>query len=646
MIIRKVLIANRGEIALRIMRTLRKMSVESVALYSDVEKDDLHVRSADAAFSLGAGTVYDTWLNIPLIIDIALESGADAIHPGYGFLSENTDFARACEQAGILFIGPGSDVIEKMGSKIEASRIAAEAGVPLLPRLEGDPEYLIRNGNNLGLPLLVKAAAGGGGKGMIRIDEAEMLHQAVYNAAEQAKRYFADDKVYIEKYVLNPRHIEVQILADAFGNVVHLHERECTLQRNHQKVVEEAPSVSLNEKNRKELHEAAVNLAKTVGYKSAGTVEFILDEEGKFYFLEMNTRIQVEHPVTEAITGTDIVEEQIRIAMGMPLSFDQNNVKVNGHAVEVRLYAEDPSQKFLPSAGYIHKIRIPEIQGVRVDTAIVDQGMVHASFDAMIAKIVSHGPDRQNAISKLCNAISRVLVHGITTNLTLLSNILNDKQYITNQISTHSIADNIADWTERRDDASMRIYVAGLFLWLSRYNRLNGSAWRMIAGEKVVVNDQEFQIIHHPKGDDAIIICNDDHNMILENIQIVDDKICFYHNKTPLRFVFSYSGKDAMFLNQGKHYYAAMPKVMILPRLQSDGKMTRIMDLKSTIFGRVLKVNVKADQPVKAGDPLLILESMKMENTLMAMHDSVVSSVNVKEGDQVSDGQTLICFAR
>lgn len=643
--INKVLIANRGEIALRIMRSLRKMDIHSMALYTEAESRDWHVQMADEAYSLGNGTLEETWLNIPLIISLAQQHGADAIHPGYGFLSENASFAKACEQAGIVFIGPQSHVIEKMGSKIMAAQYALRADIPLLPRKEGSVKQLITTGHELGFPLLVKAAAGGGGKGMIRVETPAELEEAVKSAAQQAQRYFADDKVYLEKYITSPRHIEVQILADHHGNVIHLLERECTLQRNHQKVVEEAPSASLKAANRREIHDAAVRLAREVGYRSAGTIEFILDEEGQFYFLEMNTRIQVEHPVTELITGVDIVNEQLKIAMGKTLDIAQTDIKPQGHAIEVRLYAEDPAQQFRPSAGFIHALQIPEFAGVRSDSALNGSGRVHASFDAMISKIIAHGKDRRQATLRMQQTLDQVLVHGIKTNLDLLRNILYDKDFRNNNLSTQSIAQNLDRWSMAPVSKSLFPLVGGLFLWLERYyNNGKQMPWRMAAHDVVHVNMQELTVFHHPYGNNGIELSMGDHQHKIENIFISGNKIRFLYNKSEQTLVFNYSQRNAMFLVGGVHYHVVLPDAVPLPRTDALGNKRRTSELKASLFGRVLKVHVAPRQKVKSGDPLMVLESMKMENAIVAPEDTIISKINVKEGDQVSDGQILISF--
>ncbi len=643
--INKVLIANRGEIAVRIMQTLRRMNVKSVALYTEMEKDDLHVQRADEAFLLGSGLLQDTWLNISAIIEIAKQQQVDAIHPGYGFLSENAAFARACEKAGIIFIGPQSHVIKSMGNKTLSAHYARKAGIPLLPRMEGNVDELVSQGAKLGFPLLVKAESGGGGKGMIKVESEAELRQAVYNASQQAKRYFADDKVYLEKYVESPRHIEVQILADHHGNVIHLLERECTLQRSHQKVIEEAPSVSLHAENRAAIHAAAVNLACETQYRSAGTVEFILDNrDGKFYFLEMNTRIQVEHPVTEMVTGIDIVEEQINIAMNRELSLNQQDVIANGHAIEARLYAEDPAENFRPSAGFIQKIFFPQESGLRVDTGIEHSGYMHTGFDAMIAKVIVHESHREKAILKLDQNLEKILIHGIKTNIDLLINIAKSHQYGSNQIHTQSILANISDWKTREQDQTHMYYAAALLLWTKRYRAQKASAWRAAGWEKVVVNNRQWQVFYYPKGNNGIRIEVDGEKVDVENIRVIDEKIEFLCNNNMYSFVFSNSGCNAMFLADGIHYDTSLPGSVPAPKVNSKGEMEKMQDLKATLFGRVLQINVAERQKVNLGDPLLVLESMKMENTITAPADRTILKVNVKEGDQVSDGQILLSF--
>lgn len=641
--IKRVLIANRGEIALRIMRTLRRMCIETVALYTTVEREDLFVRSADQALPLGDGTLQQTWLNIPLIIDAARKAQCDAIHPGYGFLSENAAFARACEQAGIVFIGPRSEIIAQMGSKTLAADIARQVDIPLLPRIKGSVEHLIQHGAALGFPLLVKAVAGGGGKGMIRVDDPAQLAESVRTAAAQALRYFADDQVYLEKFIAEPRHLEVQVLGDQDGHIIHLMERECTLQRHHQKVVEEAPSLSLTPAKRAELHRCALALAQKVGYTSAGTVEFILDQDQQFYFLEMNTRIQVEHPVSELITGIDIVEQQIRIANGEPLLISQDQVKSRGHAIELRLYAEDPADGYKPSAGKIHRLHIPMRAGLRIDSAIEQQGMVHAAFDAMIAKIIVHAPTRPQAIKQLQEVLDETLIHGIRHNGILLKNILQDPGYIRNEISTMSIARNLDRWAQAYPDPQAYPLVAGLFLWLVRYQPRQG-AWRQAAHDRLKINQKEVVLFSHPVGARIIRLHMDGQKHEIEVVRIERENIYVLWNNITMSLVYSLHHHDSVFVVGGESYHVHLPEILPSPRQQEAGQVHKVPELKSSVFGRIVRINIAEQQEVQKGDPLLVLESMKMENTLVSPAQGRISRIKVKEGENVADGQVLLTF--
>ncbi|NJK94918.1 MAG: ATP-grasp domain-containing protein [Bacteroidales bacterium] len=436
-IIRNILVANRGEIARRVIRTARKMGILTFAIYTDEEKDALFVKEADQSFSLGTGSLSETYLNISRIINIAKENHCDAIHPGYGFLSENALFAKACHDAGIIFIGPKPEAIQLMGNKNEARSYVRQLGVPLPLSITGNSaEEILEQSSLLKFPLMIKAVAGGGGKGMRIIHTREELPAALEAAGREAGSYFGNADLYVEQYIEDARHIEVQILGDSSGNIVHLFERECSVQRRHQKIIEEAPSPTLTPEIRKKLLDTAVNIAKSMHYTSAGTIEFLFDRELNFYFLEMNTRIQVEHPVTEAITGIDIVLEQIRVAMGLPLSVRQDNIFMNGHAMEVRIYAEDPFSGFLPSAGEMILNHLPDSPGVRLDSAFTGAARVSSSFDPMIAKITVHSGNRKDAIVKMRKYLGECAIHGIKTNLEYLYWIFEEEDFSSNQIST------------------------------------------------------------------------------------------------------------------------------------------------------------------------------------------------------------------
>ena len=445
--IKKVLIANRGEIAVRIIRACREMGIETVAVYSEADAEALHTQLADEAVCIGPGASAGSYLSMQQIISATIITGADAIHPGVGFLSENSQFAKLCEECNITFIGPGSDVIEKLGNKAEARNTMIAAGVPVIPGTT-DPVYDVRHGKKeaekIGYPVMIKAALGGGGKGMRTAFSAEEFELAFQTAQKEAQMAFGDDTMYIEHFVEHPRHIEFQILADSQGNVIHLGERDCSIQRNHQKVIEEAPCAAISDKLRKKMGEAAVKAAKAARYVNAGTIEFLLEKNEKFYFMEMNTRIQVEHPVTEMVTGLDLIKEQIRIASGEPLSVAQKDVHITGHAIECRINAENPDKNFRPSPGTIKTLYLPGGCGIRMDTAVYSGYTIPPYYDSMIAKLIVHGKDRAEAIAKMTSALGEVIVEGIDTNADYLYRILNEPDYRSGKtdieyLNTHEI---------------------------------------------------------------------------------------------------------------------------------------------------------------------------------------------------------------
>ena len=418
--INKVLIANRGEIAVRIIRACRNMGVKSVAVYSKEDANSLHVQLADQRICIGEGPARNNYLNMDRIISAALNMGADAIHPGFGFPSENSEFVRKCQKSGITFIGPEADVIDKMGNKSQARKTMMEAGVPVVPGTKEpvfDAEEALKAAKEIGFPVMIKASSGGGGKGM-RVARSEEEFEFQFNMAQrESANAFGDDTMYMERFVENPRHVEIQIMADTHGNVVALGERDCSVQRNHQKLIEESPSPAIDEKTREKMNEYAVLAAKTVGYTNAGTIEYIVAPTGEFFFMEMNTRIQVEHGVTEMVTGTDLIIEQIRVAMGEELSFTKDDVKLRGHAIECRINAEIPEKNFMPSPGLIQHVHLPAGNGVRVDTMIYEGYKIPSEYDSMIAKVIVHAPDREAAIRKMKSALDEMVIIGVETNL-------------------------------------------------------------------------------------------------------------------------------------------------------------------------------------------------------------------------------------
>ena len=439
----KILIANRGEIAVRIIRACKEMNIKTVAIYSEVDKDALHTRLADEAICIGPADSRKSYLNMKNIIEAACITGADSIHPGFGFLSENAQFAKICEESNIKFIGPSSKVIELLGNKSNSKEMMKEAGVPTIPGSEGSIKGLkdaIAIANKIGYPIMIKAAAGGGGKGIRVVDSADELENAYNIVKQEAKISFNDDELYIEKFVENPRHVEIQILADEHGNVVHLGERDCSIQRNHQKVIEETPSTAIDEKLRNKMGEAAVKAAKAAGYTSCGTVEFLVDKNKNFYFMEMNTRIQVEHPITEMRTGVDIVKEQIRIAAGEKLKFKQKEINFKGHSIECRINAENPSKGFRPCPGKIAGLNLPGGNGIRVDTAIYDGYTIPANYDSMIAKIIAFGISRNEAIAKMKRALEELVIDGVDTNRDFLFEIIKNPDFIRGDFDTSFIS--------------------------------------------------------------------------------------------------------------------------------------------------------------------------------------------------------------
>lgn len=478
---KKILIANRGEIAVRVIRACRELEITSVAVYSDVDRASLHVRKADEAYHIGPAAASESYLNIGKIIDIAKHSGSEAIHPGYGFLSENPSFAQACADADVKFIGPTAAAMNMMGSKTRARQHMETAGLPTVPGTSQALQSLEQAqqvASEIGYPIMLKAAAGGGGKGMRLVDDPAELNSALQSAASEAQRAFGDGSVYIEKAILNPRHIEMQILADEHGNTVYLGERECSIQRRHQKVLEEAPSPLVDAEMRRRMGEVAVQVARTAQYTNAGTVEFLVDQNKNFYFLEMNTRLQVEHPVTELTTGLDLVHLQIRIASGESLPFKQNDIGIRGHAMECRIYAEDPDNNYLPSPGKITLLLAPSGPGIRRDSGMYEGWIVPMEYDPLLAKLIGYGSDRQQTISRLVRALNEYFVGGIKTNISLFRRILSDKSFRDGKVDTGFLDRLLSSSAPQaqRDDARIAAIAAAIFAHIDAASLTNGKS--------------------------------------------------------------------------------------------------------------------------------------------------------------------------
>jgi 3-methylcrotonyl-CoA carboxylase alpha subunit len=644
-----ILIANRGEIACRVIRTARRLGIRTVAVYSDADADTLHVRLADAAIRIGPAPARESYLNIDAIIEAALNSGARAIHPGYGFLSENAHFAAACEAAGVAFIGPPEAAIQTMGSKIEAKRLMARSGVPIVPGYHEDdqaPEKLQAAAARLGFPILIKASAGGGGKGMRIVGSEEGFVAALEGARREAKSAFGDDRVLLEKYLAWPRHIEVQVFADAHGNCIHLNERDCSIQRRHQKVIEEAPAPGMTAMRRRAMGAAAVKAAKAVGYQGAGTVEFIV-KDGAFYFMEMNTRLQVEHPVTEMTTGLDLVEWQIRVAAGEKLPLEQAQVPLAGHAIEARLYAEDPEREFLPSTGRLVRLRWPAASdALRIDTGVQEGDAVGVHYDPMLAKVIAWGEERADAIRRLSHALGECQIAGVTTNAALLRAILSQSEFSAGEVNTAFIAQHAADlFPGANPESEATLRALGAAAWLIRAGSRSGP-WDLPDGWQLNLNSRATLQFEGP---DAPVVAeleragNTWHVLIggrrFVVIARIDEEgtVKGEVDGVPLSAQIVPDGRRIHVLSEGRAVRLLLhDPAEVVERERHDG------GLISPMPGQVLQVMVAPGAEVKRGQPLLIVEAMKMEHTILAPMDGVVEEVCFGSGERVSEGAQLL----
>lgn len=653
--IQKILVANRGEIAVRIIQTAKQMSITTVAVYAEHEGNPMHREEADECWSLGEGNLTQTYLNIPLIMDIAQISGADAIHPGYGFLAENPKLSRACELTGILFIGPPENAIHTMGNKLEAARFVESLKIPLLNLKTGTHAELMDQVTPDDFPLMIKAAAGGGGKGMRIIHDPDKLSEALTATAREANNYFGNPDVYIEKYVAEPKHVEIQVLADEHGNCVHLFERECSIQRRHQKIIEEAPSPSLDETTRKKMGAAAVTIAREIGYTAAGTVEFLLDEQQRFFFLEMNTRIQVEHPVTEMITGKDLVREQIRITQGYPLSFKQSELNIHGHAVEARIYAEDPHNDFMPSPGGITRFTAPEGPGIRTDTGVRSTDEISSEYDPMIAKVVAWDEKRNSAIDRLRMALDKTIITGIRNNRSYLNQILkhpylSDNKFTTSFIDRHhnELIENLDRQKANQDKASL--LAAYIFIRsIPRQKQNDEPAWKEIGYWRphmhwdIQLDGQPFDC-RFKRSNHQLTLQFDQtpHRFELKNTG--GDWVTLESKASRITVYYSEKAHETEILAEGiahlAGHYGYLRTLQNKKAIHAHQEESRTIN--SPMFGKVLSIEVNEQMTVKKGQTLMILEAMKMENNIQAPQDTTIKHIAVKEGDQVTDGQLLV----
>jgi 3-methylcrotonyl-CoA carboxylase alpha subunit len=656
----KVLIANRGEIAVRIAQTARKMGIASVAVYSEPDRHALHVKACDEAWCIGPAPASDSYLCGDKIIDVAKRSGARAIHPGYGFLSENAEFACACESAGLIFIGPPASAIEAMGSKSEAKKLIEAAGVALLPGYHGDDQrdaHLTKESNRIGYPQLIKASAGGGGKGMRVVDKASEFEAKLVSVRRESQSAFGDDKVLIERYLTAPRHVEFQIFADTHGNIVHLYERDCSIQRRHQKVIEEAPAPGMSDTLRAQMGAAAIECARAINYQGAGTVEFLLDTDGSFYFMEMNTRLQVEHPVTEMITGLDLVQWQFEVAAGEPLPLKQSEISQHGHAFEARIYAEIPGRDFLPSSGKLSHLRTPQITPqVRVDTGVVEGDEIGVYYDPMIAKLIVHGEDRSEALARLRRALSEYQILGVQTNIGFLESLVSIEAFRETQIDTGFIARHKTELFDPAGDAPHQVILAtALYLLLSRQGPvasdsatndiyspwLSGNGWRMnqparhwlqfgderleylleasALGQqwKIGIDGTDYQVSGKILGDNRLLVEIDSQSL---NLPLIDE-----------------NGRISLWYDRHQWQFRRLdPEQAALAGEVADH------DLTAPMPGNVIALQVNEGDTVRCGDTVVVVEAMKMEHSIVAPIDATIKQIFFQVGDQVEEGDCLI----
>lgn len=660
---KKILIANRGEIACRVIKTARAMGIATVAVYSDADRDALHVQMADEAVNIGPAPTAESYLVIENILKAIKDTGAEAVHPGYGFLSENTHFAQALEKAGVAFIGPGAKAITAMGDKIESKKLANAAKVscvPGHPDAIADADEAVKVSDTIGYPVMLKASAGGGGKGMRIAWNADEARDGFVRATNEAKSSFGDDRVFVEKFIEDPRHIEIQIIADKHGNTIYLGERECSIQRRHQKVIEEAPSPFLDEKTRKAMGEEAVSLAAAVDYHSAGTVEFIVDKDKNFFFLEMNTRLQVEHPVTEYITGLDLVELMIRVADGEKLPFKQEDVTLTGWAMESRIYAEDPFRNFMPSIGRLIKYRPPveEEGAVRVDTGVYEGGEISMYYDPMIAKLVTYGKDRAEATKNMRQALDEFYIKGVQHNIPFLNALVSHERFIDGRLTTNFIAEEYPEGFNPTDtvptDAKVFAAVAGLMhaAYQARaaqisgqqrgHNRQVSTDWIVAFGDdnyQVAVGDAESGRVElNVNGTDFIISTDWQLGEPLFRAEIAGEHVCFQVSRTTVSYTISQGGfqADAWVLSP---HVAELNTLMLVKEAPDTSKL-----LLSPMPGLLVSVAVEEGQEVKAGEELCVVEAMKMENVLRAEKDVTVTSVKAEAGASLMVDQIIMEF--
>jgi geranyl-CoA carboxylase alpha subunit len=647
--LRKILIANRGEIACRIQRTAQALGYRTVAVFSDADADALHVRLADEAVHIGPSAVAQSYLNSAAIIDAARRSGADAIHPGYGFLSENAGFAAACLEAGLIFIGPSPEAIELMGSKRLSKLAMLDAGVPCIGGYQGaeqDDATLAREAGRIGFPLMIKASAGGGGRGMRLVESAEQLPEQLRTARSEALHAFGSDELILEQALIDPRHVEIQLFGDQHGQLVYLAERDCSIQRRHQKVIEEAPCPVMTPELRRAMGEAAIKAARAVNYVGAGTVEFLLDSRGQFYFLEMNTRLQVEHPVTELITGLDLVAWQLNIAAGLPLPLSQEQVEINGHAIEVRLYAEDPAQGFLPQTGQISHWAPALEDGVRIDHGLLEGQQVSPFYDPMLGKVIAWGATREEARRKLLRAIEDSVLLGVQTNQRLLAALLDHPGFVAGEFSTGFIPKHFHDHPSLKPHApsaaELAVAAALFYHQSARVHAPGLNGWRNNSGaplqQQIGLQEARWGTEIAALGEAQLSVQVAGESVVLHLLEITPRVAHLQINGLRRRYPYAFNG--------GQLWLWTRPGALVLQdlTLAPVAGQTSLASgtLKAPMDGAIVDVLVSEGSQVNKGQLLLVLEAMKMEHPLKAGIDGVIKRLQVNPGDQVKNRQILL----